>query len=127
MKVLYTVDNVWQDHNAYVRVFIKQISFMRKDILLDYGIRKFWNDEAFSFDIIHIMWPHFLLLLGNRTERKTADELEARLRSWRQAALLSSQPAIISPRITAVTATPGKHIISYTTIAERFFISAATA
>lgn len=79
MRILYTVDNVWHDSNAYVRVLIKQISAIQKDILLDYGIRKFWSDEAFQFDIIHIMWPHFLLQLGSRTERHTSTELEERL------------------------------------------------
>lgn len=78
MKILYTVDNIWHDHNAYVRVFVKQISAIRKNIFLDYGIRKFWSEEAFQFDIIHIMWPHFLLLLGSRTECHSTDELEVR-------------------------------------------------
>lgn len=79
MRILYTVDNVWHDHNAYVRVLMRQISDIRPDIILDYGIRKFWSEEAFQFDIIHIMWPHFLLMLGSRTECHSIDELEERL------------------------------------------------
>lgn len=78
MKILYTVDNAMADHNAYVRVFIKHLKQLCPNVVVDYGISTFWNDDCFQYDIVHIMWPHFLLLLGSRTEH-SCEELDERL------------------------------------------------
>ena len=80
MKILYTIDNPFDSSNPYFREMIYNLQAIDSSIVLDYGIRKFWSSEAFSYDIIHIQFPHFLLKTGSRTECHTAHELDCRLK-----------------------------------------------
>ena len=67
LKILYAVDKPLESNNEYVKILITKIQTLEQNkTVIDWGIKKFWSDDAFKFNIIHIMWPHFLLLKGSK-------------------------------------------------------------
>lgn len=77
MRILITLDNPYESDNPYFRELIDNIKKIDSEIELDWGIKKFWTDE--SFEIVHIMFPHFLLKMGDKNEEHSLKELELRL------------------------------------------------
>lgn len=72
--VLIVHDNPYQSDSPYFRVLIDEIKNLDSEFSIDYGIDKFWNNECFDFRIIHIQFPHFLLL-----NKYCCKDLESRL------------------------------------------------
>ena len=77
MKILLTLDNPYESDNPYFRELIDNIKKIDSEIEFDWGIKKFWANN--SFDIVHIMFPHFLLKIGDKNEEHSLEELELRL------------------------------------------------
>lgn len=80
MKILYAFDNPETDSSPYVRTIMQETQNHAPDWQIDAGIKTFWSDQSFSYDIIHIMFPHFLLLQHNPpAERHSCSELKRHL------------------------------------------------
>lgn len=76
MKVLFLVNNPYNSLNPYTSTIIEGLRKLNKKIHIDWGIDKLWNETAFTFDIIHIMWPHLLLVNGRYTSEDLKNRLE---------------------------------------------------
>ena len=74
MKIYQAVQNPYMDANQYVMTLMDGIDTQFDDVEWGWGLEKFWQNEIFEYDIIHIQWSD-LLLWPNRTSR----QLEHRL------------------------------------------------
>lgn len=70
INVFIAVNDPWKEPNPYIRTLIEGINSYGS-IKWGYGIDKFWDDDIFNFDIIHIHWPN--LLLSQRGEHSICD------------------------------------------------------
>jgi hypothetical protein len=61
IKVLYPINNVHSAENPYVSSLMDDINEMSDTITITDSLESFWNDNCFSYDIIHIMWPQYVL------------------------------------------------------------------
>lgn len=61
MRILIPLDNPYTATNPYVSTLIDGLKNIDKNLFIDYGCSKFWSEECMSYDIVHIMWPNFLL------------------------------------------------------------------
>lgn len=75
MKVLFAIDCPENQLNPYVFTLINGLKKIDTNIVCDWGISKFWSNNAENFDIIHIMWPELLL----KNTIKTSTDLQNRL------------------------------------------------
>lgn len=66
MKVYQAVQNPYMDTNQYVMTLMDGIDAQFDDVEWGWGLEKFWQNDIFDYDIIHIQWPD-LLLWPNRT------------------------------------------------------------
>ena len=73
MRVLYSVsyDN---NLNPFLKTLTDAIKRIDCDIHLGFGAELIWSDEVFHFDVLHIMWPEFLV-----DDRHSAYALKRRL------------------------------------------------
>ena len=73
MKILVPTDNIKDLENPYLYELFYNISTLDNTINIKDRLSTFWNEDAFNFDIIHIMWPHGIL------NGHSAEELKNRL------------------------------------------------
>lgn len=89
MKILFAFDKPETDPSPYVRTIMYEIHKRAPEWKIDAGIKLFWSDQCFSYDIVHIMFPHFLLLQHNSpSERHSSEELANHLRLLQQKGIL---------------------------------------
>jgi hypothetical protein len=62
------------ENNPYVSTLVDEIDAQYKDVEWECKPSAFWSDEAFTFNLVHIQWPHGLI-----TREYTAAMLEERL------------------------------------------------
>lgn len=74
MKVYQAVQNPYMDTNQYVMTLMDGIDAQFDDVEWGWGLEKFWQNEIFEYDIIHIQWSD-LLLWPNRTPRQIEHRL----------------------------------------------------
>jgi hypothetical protein len=55
--------NAKQD-NPYVRTLVEEINAQFPDVEWGDDFNSFWNEDAFTYDIIHIQWPQYIDLLA---------------------------------------------------------------
>lgn len=80
MRILYTVDKPEKDASPYVRTIMHEVHAHAPQWHLDAGIELFWSDECLAYDVVHVMFPHFLVgQHGAGNGRKTSQDLERRL------------------------------------------------
>ncbi|MBR1402574.1 MAG: hypothetical protein IJ558_13990 [Treponema sp.] len=75
MKIYYPYDNPEKVDTPYVRSLTQNIPNLDANVEFYWGLSDFWNDKCLDYDIIHIMFPHFLVM-GRRHSSK---DLEQRL------------------------------------------------
>lgn len=80
MKIYQAVRNPYIDANQYVMTLMDGIDSVHNDVEWGWGLEKFWMDDIYDYDIIHIQWPHFLLWF-NRSPR----QIEKRLSKMKEA------------------------------------------
>ncbi|MCK9181388.1 MAG: hypothetical protein M0P13_00720 [Fibrobacteraceae bacterium] len=77
MKLYFAIDKPFEHENPYVAVLIRRLYEIDSKIEIGWGVSKFWTDEIFNFDIIHIQWPELLWKAGKKnlpeTEKRFAD------------------------------------------------------
>lgn len=78
MKVFVLVENPFQLENPYIATLINGVASLTNEIEWGYGIRNFWSDMIYSYDIIHVHWPDMVLGGVNRTNLK--DELAEKIK-----------------------------------------------
>lgn len=61
MRILQCVANPKRMSNPYVYTLMDAIESIDSSIVLGYGWDVFWSNEVFTYDIIHIQWPHMAL------------------------------------------------------------------
>lgn len=66
MKIYQAVPNPYLDANQYVMTLMDGIDNMHNDVEWGWGLEKFWMNDIFNYDIIHIQWSDSLLW-PNRT------------------------------------------------------------
>ena len=69
MKIYQAVQNPYTDGNQYVMTLMDGIDAQFNDVEWGWGLEKFWQNEIFGYDIVHIQWPD-LLLWPNRTPKQ---------------------------------------------------------
>lgn len=74
MKIYQAIKNPYSDANQYVMTLMEGIDGKHNDVEWGWGVDKFWQDDIFNYDIIHIQWPISLLWYD-----KTPREIEYRL------------------------------------------------
>lgn len=67
MKVYQAVTNPYATFNQYVVTLMEEICRNHPEVQWGWGVDKFWQDDIFNYDIIHIQWPHMLLGNGKTT------------------------------------------------------------
>lgn len=76
MKIYFAVDNLYQQTNPYTWTLAKAFNEIDASTQMVWGLKKFWADDIYSCDIIHIHWPEQLLLHHGE---HSAHELNERL------------------------------------------------
>lgn len=56
-------NDIHKDSNPFCGTLVDAI--LSKNIRFIFGLNPFWTEECFSCDVVHIMWPQFLLLSKN--------------------------------------------------------------
>ena len=74
MKIYQAVPNPYTEVNQYVMTLMDGIDAQFDDVEWGWGVEKFWQNEIFGYDIVHIQWPDILLWF-NRTPK----QIESRL------------------------------------------------
>lgn len=77
MKIYFSVDNFLTASNPYARTLADGLKKIDDTIESGCGLKNFWNDDIFTYDIVHIHWPDLLLVPPGR--KRTTDELKERL------------------------------------------------
>ena len=80
MKIFQSVDNPYASVNQYVMTLMDGINCHTDNVEWGWGIESFWKLDIFNYDIIHIQWPHALLL-----ENRTSCQLDSRLDKLKKA------------------------------------------
>jgi len=62
LRIYQAVDNPYASVNQYVSTLIEGVKSLSREIEFGWGIDTFWCDDIYSYDIIHIQWPHVLLI-----------------------------------------------------------------
>lgn len=79
MKILFAEKDPLLHPNPYLVTFVNAICEVgRNTVKVDWGKERFWSEEVFQYDIVHIMWPQFLL------QGRSAEDLLCRLTSCRE-------------------------------------------
>ena len=66
MKIFQAVPNPYINANQYVMTLMDGIDSNHNDVEWGWGVERFWMNDIFDYDIIHIQWPDKLLWC-NRT------------------------------------------------------------
>lgn len=73
MKILFPLENAANFQNPYVSSLYNLIQKQNDDIEIVDSLSDFWNDNVFSYNVVHIMWPEYVL------NGKTAQEFYSQL------------------------------------------------
>lgn len=73
MRILIAEINPYNITNPYISTLIDEMKQQDSNLNISWGRDLFWSDAANSFDIIHIMWPQFLI------EQNTIDQFRTKL------------------------------------------------
>ncbi|MBQ6750212.1 MAG: hypothetical protein IJR02_05510 [Bacteroidaceae bacterium] len=77
MSIFFVTENPYSlPNNPYLRTLIDELKCLDESLEIQWGMRIFWSDEIFLFDIIHFQWPDACLTEGGQHH---VEELENRL------------------------------------------------
>lgn len=62
MNIYIACNDPWKTINPYVASLVEEIREKHKDVKFLTGPSLFWKKEVFDVDIIHIQWPHQLII-----------------------------------------------------------------
>lgn len=82
MKIYFGVDNFFTASNPYARTLAEGLGKIDSSIESGCGLKAFWSDEIFKYDIVHIHWPDLMLVPPGR--KRTSDELKERLKDIKE-------------------------------------------
>ena len=76
MKIFMVHEDPWHAGNPYIYTLIEGIQKLHPDSELSWGREAFWNDDIFSFDIVHFHWPQTFMGKDPHTEDDLLHHLE---------------------------------------------------
>lgn len=76
MRVFVAITNPYQ-LQPYIYTLIDAIRKVDPDVEIGWGMKNFWSDSIYKYQIVHIHWPH--VLLEKTPETHDANEVECRL------------------------------------------------
>ncbi len=61
MKIYIPIEEPHTLRNPYISTLYDELKSLHHDVDMYYGPEKFWSNEVFNYDIIHVHWPDNLL------------------------------------------------------------------
>lgn len=61
MRIYFLLNNPYNSPNPYVATIMDCMRSVYNDVEFGYGIDRFWEEEIFQYDIIHIHWPDVII------------------------------------------------------------------
>ncbi|MDY6131346.1 MAG: hypothetical protein SPI18_08735, partial [Prevotella sp.] len=78
MNIYIPIEEPHTLRNPYISTLYDELQSLHDDVEMYYGPEKFWSNEVFKCDIIHVHWPDNLLK-NDGIHQMDAERVEKRI------------------------------------------------
>lgn len=73
MRIFIVHEDIYHAGNPYIYTLVEGITALHKDVEFGWGMKEFWDESIFSYDIVHFQWPQ--AFMANDGGKHTIEDL----------------------------------------------------